>query len=166
MIGVMRLPPNISRKNRAGEHMRAKGRRMAAKAAPKPRRTAAQLERQLDKLASELRECAAERDEALAQQAAAAEVLQVINASPGDLQPVFEAILDKAIHLCGAACGTVGIWQADRFAPLAFRCPQPLAGYYRTNEIWFGPREGFARVAAGEGYVQIPDLPASKFYRE
>lgn len=51
----------------------------------------------------------AERDETIAQQAAASEVLQIVNASKGDLAPVFEAIVERAMRLCGrpsAACGS------------------------------------------------------------
>src|SRR5262249_25565816 len=66
-------------------------------------------------LQRQLAQRTAKRDEASAQQTAAAEVLGVINSSPGDLTPVFEAILEKAMQLCGAAFGYLDTYDRESF---------------------------------------------------
>jgi len=77
--------------------------------------TLAGLEQTIADLGRELAERTAERDEALARETATAEVLGVINASAGDLAPVFKAILEKALRICGAAAGNLLSYDGEFF---------------------------------------------------
>src|ERR1700747_1463362 len=99
-----------------------------------PDNTFADPQRLIADLQRQLAEYKAERDEALEQQTGTAEVLQVINSSPGDLAPVFDAILDKAHRLCGAAFGSLGFFDGERWVVVCQRgYSEPLASVLRQG---------------------------------
>jgi adenylate cyclase len=126
-----------------------------------PRRTSADLRQAVDDLERQLAEARTERDDSEAQKAALAEVLQIINASPGDLAPVFDGMLERANGLCGAAFGSFMLLNGERFSAAALHgaVPEPFAAILRHG---FVPSSSspVGRLRAGEAYVHIPDLAA------
>src|SRR5215472_9971980 len=86
-----------------------------------PQQVIADLQRELSDAQERLAERTAERDEALQRETATAEVLQVINSSSGDLAPVFDALLDKALRLCEASYGMLIIRDGERLHRSALR---------------------------------------------
>src|SRR5260221_433065 len=129
--------------------------------------TGADLRRKVAELEQRLMECRADGDKPREQQSATAEVLSVINSSPGDLAPVFDAILDKAMNLCEAAFGTLRTTPDGEHFDLAAlrRVPPALAEYLEHDPPTIGSGRGPARILEGEQVVHVLDAADDEAYR-
>jgi hypothetical protein len=109
-------------------------------------------------LRRELETSAAKRDEALAQEAAISEVLQIINNSPSDLTRVFDVMLEKAMRLCEAAFGVLLTYNGEAFHAVAERgIPAAFSDFLR-QPLRPAPGNSTFRMVGGETIVQIADL--------
>jgi hypothetical protein len=92
------------------------------------RKSPAELEKELEARTREL-------SEAREQQAAAAEVLQVISSSPGALEPVFETMLGNATRICEATFGVLYLFEGNAFRAVALHGPPAFVEARRRNPI-------------------------------
>jgi GAF domain-containing protein len=129
----------------------------------------ARLLNELRQRTTDLTERTADLTEALEQQTATSEVLQVISSSPGDLEPVFASMLEKAVRVCEATFGNIYRWDGEAFYLLATKnTPQALAEYRRSASpvVRPDPDTLFGRLAAARKVIHIPDLAADQLYSE
>src|SRR5262249_55921270 len=108
--------------------------------------------------------------ESLLQQTATSEVLGVISSSPGELEPVFRAMLENATRICEAKCGNLFLREQDSFRAVARHGAPAAYAELRQREpvidIRNHPDVPLARVARTKGVVHIHDLAAEQVYIE
>ena len=108
-----------------------------------------------------------ELHQSLEQQTATSEVLSVISTSPGELEPVFQAMLENAVHICGANFGNIYRWSGDALHLLAtHNTPPAFAEARRNSPFCPGPDTPTGRMVATKGVIQVADLAAEPRFTE
>ena len=156
-------------KTRSQKVTKLKRRRHPAAARPR-NSSAANLHEQVDQLAQELAEARKHLGEALDQQTAISEVLQVISSSPSELEPVFQAVLANAVRICKANFGNLFLYEGNSFRIAVQHNPPPTyAERWRENPVLVvdaNPHNPLARLVKTRGIVNIVDLAAKLAYWE
>jgi GAF domain-containing protein/DNA-binding response OmpR family regulator len=105
--------------------------------------------------------------ESLEQQTATSEVLGVISSSPGELAPVFQAMLENAVRICGAKFGTMYLREGDAFRMVATHNAPPAYLEARSGELLRPPPDSpFGRAALTKQAVQVADVTKTQPYIE
>ena len=104
--------------------------------------------------------------EALEQQTATSEVLQVISSSPGDLQPVFATMLENAVRICDAKFGNIYRWDGDALHLVAAHNTPPAFAEARGSSPLQrpGPKTVVGRMLATKTVIHVADLAAEQAY--
>jgi class 3 adenylate cyclase len=109
-----------------------------------------------------------ERDEALERQIATSEVLKVISSSPGELEPVFKAMLENATRICEAKFGTMWLREGDAFRAVALHNAPSAYEERRRNRLFhpadLHPKSAFRRFLETRQVIHIADLRVDQGY--
>src|SRR4029077_3940718 len=105
--------------------------------------------------------------ESLEQQTATAEVLKVISSSPGELEPVFNALLANAIRICEATYGNLLLFEGSAFRAVAVQAKESYRDYVQRNpliDLRESPGVPLDRIATTKQVVHVPDLRTDQSY--
>jgi class 3 adenylate cyclase/putative methionine-R-sulfoxide reductase with GAF domain len=120
------------------------------------------------RLLNELRQRTTDLTEALEQQTAASDVLHLISSFPGDLEPLFSTMLEKAVRICDASFGQLYRWNGEAFTLLATHNTPPAFLEYRRGSPHFAPEPGsaFGRIVTTKTVVHVADATSLESYIE
>jgi GAF domain-containing protein/two-component sensor histidine kinase len=118
------------------------------------------------RLLNELRQRTDDLTESLEQQTATSEVLRVISSSPGELEPVFQAMLGNAVRICEAKFGTLYLPEGDGFRAVSMHNAPPAFAEARTSVVHPSPDSGIGQVARTKRPTQVADVTKSQGYVE
>ena len=159
----MRRPRIASRKPPTTRQRKTENpkRSTTSNAAGRTTSSVADLQERLERQAREIEDAREER-------AAISEVLRVISSSPGDSQPVFAAMLENAVRICGAKFGNLWLYDGESFridatygAPPAYVEYLRRAGPFRADA-----RVGIGRLAQTRQTYQVADVAAQPTHND
>ena len=127
----------------------------------------ARLLNELRQRTTDLTERTADLMEALEQQTATSEVLQVISGSPGDVEPVFSTMLEKAVRICDASFGNIYRWDGKALNLVAtHNTPPAFAEARGRSTLRPGSNSLIGRMLATKAAVHIADVAATQAYEQ
>jgi two-component system NtrC family sensor kinase len=105
--------------------------------------------------------------ESLEQQTATSEVLEIISSTPGELEPVFESMLENATRICDAKIGVLLKYEDGAYTALSARGVTPAyRKYLFSGPIRAGKNTGLGRIASNKKTVHVVDILAEPAYAE
>jgi GAF domain-containing protein len=118
------------------------------------------------RLLNEVRQRTDDLSESLEQQTATSKVLQVISSSPGELEPVFQAMLANAVRICDGKFGIMFGFADGTFRALSSLGVPPALLIQQPHVVSEHPHNPLTRLAASKAVVHIPDLTVDRAYIE